>query len=308
MAQTDQADLAGRADGPVVDGGGTAEDPRAHPAPLVAVRILESEISEAVFIWEELCRWDPLLPPESRPPMAADVIRSVALALRHPQPLGWGPDPDIEPVAEAFAVAAGSLDVAVGQLICLREALRSHVEGRVPPEEQMETLLRMTMVVDRAIGVAARRMSTRLEEEAHVDALTGLLNRRALQRDIERDLGRAKRHSRCLTVVVADMDKLKAVNDRDGHAAGDRLLRELAAGLGSALRVGDQAYRVGGDEFVVLLPEATADTAECVVARVEAAGAPSFTWGSATYPDDGDDGEYLLDLADHRLLDAKRRR
>lgn len=237
--------------------------------------------------------------------MAEDVIIAVGRALARPQPLGWGPDPDIECVTETFAVATGSVDVAVGQLVCLREALRTHVEGRLPAEEEAETLTRMSMLVDRAIGVAARRMSTRLEAEAHIDPLTGLLNRRALRRDLQRELGRAGRHGRSLTVIVADLDGLKTVNDTQGHAAGDSVLRAMAVGLGDALRVGDQAYRLGGDEFVVMLPEATAETAEAVVMRVEGSGAPRFTWGAASFPEDGADADTLLDLADSRLLRAK---
>lgn len=283
--------------------GGDGED----VPPLAAVDVLEGETEKVVATWQELCRWDPLLPPDSRPPMATEVIVAVARALARPQPLGWGADPEIESVTESFAVTAGSVDVAVGQLVCLREALRLHVQGRVPREEETETLSRISMVVDRAIGVAARRITTRLEEEAHVDPLTALLNRRALGRDLERELGRAGRYGRCLTVIMADLDGLKAVNDTEGHAAGDSLLRSMAAGLSDALRVGDEAYRVGGDEFVVMLPEATPATAEAVALRVKGSGAPSFTWGSASYPDDGEDPEALLDLADRRLL-AKRAR
>lgn len=274
---------------------------------LTAVDVLAGETEEVASTWQELCRWDPLLPPDSLPAMADEMITAATRALARPQPLGWGPDPEVECVTERFAVAAGSVDVAVGQLVCLREALRLHVQGRVPAEEEAETLARMSMVVDRAIGVAARRMSTHLEEEAHVDPLTGLLNRRALRRDLQRELGRAGRHGRCLTLIVADLDGLKAVNDTGGHAAGDGLLRAMADGLRDALRVGDFAYRVGGDEFVMLLVEATAATAEAVALRVNRSGVPSFTWGSASFPHDGDDPEALLDIADRRLL-AKRAR
>lgn len=282
-----------------------------HPSdavPLTAIRILEEEHAAVVSTWEELCKWDPLLPPDARPPMASTVVAAVARALARPQPLGWGADPEIERLVETFAVATGSVDLAVGQLVCLREALRIHTQGRVPPEQELETLTRMTMVVDRAIGVAARRMATRLEAEAHIDPLTGLLNRRALQRDFERELGRAGRHRRSLTVMVADLDGLKAVNDNRGHGEGDRLLRAMADCVNEALRVGDEAYRVGGDEFVVMLPEATAATAESVAQRVAAAGGLKFTWGSASFPEDSDNPEALLDLADRRLFEKRARR
>jgi len=239
--------------------------------------------------------------------MANELAGAVAGALDRPQPLGWGPDPEIERVTEDFAVVTGSVDIAVGQLVCLREALRLHLQGKMAVADEAESLCRMGMVIDRAIGVAVRRLSTRLEEEAYIDSLTGLLNRRALGRDLERELGRAIRYGRPLAVMVADLDGLKVVNDTQGHPAGDERLRAMAHGLTNALRMGDQAYRIGGDEFVVVLPEAVAETAEAVAKRVEGAGSPIFTWGASCYPDDGDRLDVLIDTADHRLL-AKRSR
>ena len=283
--------------------GDAGDGPRAGA--LVAVTLLEQEASDVVSTWEELCRWDPWLPPENRPHMASEMVAAVAHALSRPQPLGWGADPEIEPLAVAFAVAAGCVDVAIGQLVCFREALRLHFQGRLPAHEELETLYRTGMVVDRAIGVAARHMAIRLEEQAFLDPLTGLLNRRALGRDLQREIGRAVRYDRSLNLMVADLDGLKAVNDTEGHAAGDVRLRAMATALTAALRVGDLAYRIGGDEFVVLMPEATAQVADAVAGRVAAAGAPAFTWGSASFPVDGRDDGTLFDLADRRLL-AKR--
>ena len=282
---------------------------RASPAPappqLAAVELLRAELDDVVREWQELCRWDPTLPPGSQAPIAASVILAVADALRRPQPLGWGGDPEIEKVAEVFATAAGSLEVALAQLVCLREALCRHVEGRVPEGEQAETLSRLTMLVERAIGVAATRTEARLDQRVDADPLTGLLNRRAFHRDLGRETGRAARHGRSFTVMAVELEGLDAVNDTEGHVAGDGRLRALAGAMGDAVRVGDEAYRTGGDDFVVLLPETGTEAAAAVARRLEAFGAPPFAWGAASFPDDGDDADGLLATA-HQQLSARR--
>ena len=106
--------------------------------------------------------------------------------------------------------------------------------------------------------------------------------------------------------MVIDLDGLKRVNDTEGHAAGDAYLKALAQALRNALRIGDTAYRIGGDEFVVLLPETDEGRAKAVAQRIMAEGGPNFSWGSVTYPDDGEDLDQLIDLADKRLFDQRR--
>lgn len=275
-----------------------------RPVP-TAVELVVGEAGELAQRWREFCHWDPLLPPDASPPMAEAVVASVGSALRRPQPLGWGPDPEVERVAEAFAEAVGSVEAAVGELVCLREVLRERLTGMLPVGEEAETLARLHMIVDRAMGVAVGRIAAGLEQQAYFDALTGLLNRRALERDLRRETGRASRYGRRFSVVLIDLDGLKKVNDRDGHAAGDALLRLLSVALGRALRAGDAAYRIGGDEFVVVLPETDDDTVEAVVERVVRAGAPSFGWGAAVFPDDAADGDDLVRIADTRMLTAR---
>nr|MDQ3757308.1 GGDEF domain-containing protein [Actinomycetota bacterium] len=127
----------------------------------------------------------------------------------------------------------------------------------------------------------------------------------ALERDLRRETGRASRYGRRFSVMLLDLDGLKTANDRHGHAAGDALLRSLSQALGRALRVGDAAYRIGGDEFVVLLPETSDETVDTVVGRIVRAGAPPFGWGTAVYPDDATDGDGLICAADQRMLAAR---
>jgi diguanylate cyclase (GGDEF)-like protein len=103
---------------------------------------------------------------------------------------------------------------------------------------------------------------------ARVDALTGASNRRAFIEVAERELDRARRYGHPVSLAYFDVDDLKALNDRQGHLAGDALLANLAARLRSGCRSTDLVARLGGDEFAVLLPETTGDTAESLVARL----------------------------------------
>jgi diguanylate cyclase (GGDEF)-like protein len=269
--------------------------------------LLQEEAVDLAEAWRELCRWDPMLPPDSVPPLALRMVRAVGQAMARPQPLGWGADPAVEEATEAFAAETPSLDVAVGELVCLRETMRRRVGQVLVPGERDEAFDRLNMLVDRAIGVAASQAARKLEHDALVDPLTGLLNRRALDRDLRREFGRAARYAAGVTVMVIDIDGLKAVNDTEGHLAGDQYLLSLSRAFGAVLRSVDAAYRVGGDEFVVMLPDAGFDAAEVVSARALGAGAPPFSWGAATYPGDGESVDSLLDLADRRLFEQRRR-
>jgi diguanylate cyclase (GGDEF)-like protein len=270
-------------------------------SPRTAIELLRAEADEVAADWAELCRWDPTLPPDTQPAMAAELVIALSSAMERPQPIGWGADPDMEELAEDFAVAVGSLDAAIGLLVCLREVLTRRLVPMIPPEELPETLSRMHMLIDRSLQVVASHMADKLEQEALVDPLTGLLNRRALERDLRREKARATRYGRGFSLVVIDLDGLKKVNDTDGHLAGDFYLQGLATALGEALRAGDSAYRVGGDEFVILLPETGEVRADLVAQRVVDAGAPPFSWGGASFGPDGDDPDELLALADQRL-------
>ena len=169
---------------------------------LAIVTLLREEGDEIAAEWRELCRWDPMLPPESAPPIAPALISAVADALDHPQPLGWGPDPEMEKVVGAFTLSAGSLEVAIGELVCLGEALRRRLFDRIPESEMAETHIRLEMLIDRAIGAAAQQAAVRTQVQTLIDAGTSLLNRHALDRDLRREIARAVRYRRALCLVV----------------------------------------------------------------------------------------------------------
>lgn len=104
---------------------------------------------------------------------------------------------------------------------------------------------------------------------AALDQLTGIYNRRSGEQRLAEEISRALRHSRPLTVLLIDIDGLKQINDRLGHAAGDLMLKSFSERLQRAIRGSDLAVRLGGDEFMVLLPECRVDEVHHVLSRVE---------------------------------------
>ena len=273
---------------------------RTGEAPLVAARVLADEARVVAIEWRELCRWDPELAPDTMPPAVDAVIEAVAGALNRPQPLGWGADDEVAEAVGAFTDRAGP--AAIEELVCLREALSRRLRGRVPPGEAAETWARLQMTIDRAMSCAARRAFSQLERAACFDALTGVMNRRSFEADLAREFGRITRHGGGFSLVMIDVDGLKTINDTLGHTAGDTHLQALGAALRTSTRREDTAYRIGGDEFAVLLPGASRIQAQRVMHRVvESAGPARFSWGVASCPSDGTTAETLLACADARL-------
>jgi two-component system, cell cycle response regulator len=122
------------------------------------------------------------------------------------------------------------------------------------------------------------RLNGMLFEDSRHDRLTGLGNRRRLDEDLERFADQARRYDHQFAVVLFDVDRFKQYNDTAGHAAGDEVLRSVAAALMQSCRTGDIAYRYGGEELLVALPEQDAATATVVAERmrsaIEALGIP----------------------------------
>jgi len=153
--------------------------------------------------------------------------------------------------------------------------------------------------------------------EALLDHLTGLGNHRAFQEEIERQWATATRHGRSLALVLLDLDEFKGINDSEGHAVGDLLLRRTGSLIRAMLRRGDRAFRVGGDEFAIILPETDADGAYVVVRRLLAtcleeevrhtpSPTASFSSGISAIPGSARDREALYGQADAALYWGKR--
>jgi diguanylate cyclase (GGDEF)-like protein len=156
----------------------------------------------------------------------------------------------------------------------------------------------------------------KLQINAATDPLTGLYNRRLFEDHFERELNRALRYNQHLAVVMLDLHQFKEVNDRYGHARGDLLLRTVATTLRKSLRTSDYAFRIGGDEFALLLVQSDKDQATMLANRVRTNFATSaqslqmppflgLDYGLAVYPEDGDQKEVLLRVADERLYEMK---
>jgi len=267
---------------------------------LVAARVLVAEAGAVAAEWRELCRWDPELAPDTVPPAVEPVISAVAEALNRPQPLAWGADEHVADAVGAFTDRAGA--AAIEELVCLREALSRRLRGRVPPGEAEETWARLQMTIDRAMACAARRAFFQLERAACFDALTGVMNRRSFELDLTRELGRVSRHGGRFSLAMLDLDGLKTINDTLGHMIGDARLQALGSALRTSTRKEDTAYRIGGDEFAVLLPGAVPAQAQRIMSRVAETAVPTrFSWGVAACPSDGTTADELVGAADARL-------
>ncbi len=118
--------------------------------------------------------------------------------------------------------------------------------------------------------IALRKFHGRVVASARTDILTGLSNSRHFYELADVEVGRCQRHDRPVSLAYVDLDNFKLVNDRLGHAAGDDLLRLVAATLARQLRREDSLARLGGDEFAILLPETTPDAAEAVAKKIHA--------------------------------------
>lgn len=163
-----------------------------------------------------------------------------------------------------------------------------------------------------------RRAMARAIDQARTDPLTSLFNRAQLFVTLEQEVSRTRRSERGFCVLMIDLDGLKMINDTTGHLRGDEVLRSIGSVIRSSIRTVDSAYRYGGDEFVVLLPE-TDIVGAFVVAEKIRGGAEevgmsmagpepvtSVSIGLVSHPEDGLSAEELLTAADRAMYQAKR--
>ncbi|UBV41447.1 diguanylate cyclase [Deinococcus taeanensis] len=168
----------------------------------------------------------------------------------------------------------------------------------------------------RSVQISQERRASLLELEfaALHDRLTGLGNRRAFDQNLDQAVSASKRHQGTFGVMVIDLDGLKGVNDHEGHERGDALLREFAGALRTAFRNEDRIFRLGGDEYAVLLDRATVSGARTVLERVRAAvrltrqagfSQMDASAGIAFFPEDAWEAPALTRLADERMYEEK---
>ena len=167
------------------------------------------------------------------------------------------------------------------------------------------------------IALVVARLVTELHRLSRHDALTGLLNRRAMEEALAAQVQRSRRSGESFVVMMLDLDHFKRINDQHGHAVGDLALKHVSQLLSRTMREADRLARFGGEEFVMLMPAATLAQAEPVAERLrdllattplvhEAAQAPlSVSVGVAAWRGGEDDASRLLSRADAALFQAK---
>jgi diguanylate cyclase (GGDEF)-like protein len=208
-------------------------------------------------------------------------------------------------------------DVTALQAV-LVEALRGQAVEQHPESfaETVERLLEATGAIQAAaVEELVRARSRVLESQANTDALTGLGNRRQLQRQLAHLLDMHKRYRHPFALLVMDIDDLKRINDAHGHQAGDRVLMQAAMSVRRSVRSVDTAARLGGDEFCVLAPEQKAKSAVVLAERLASAVAAEvatpddspvgISIGVVSCPEHGEDSEALIDRADRAMYSAK---
>jgi diguanylate cyclase (GGDEF)-like protein len=181
-----------------------------------------------------------------------------------------------------------------------------------PSQEHIEQLEALAESCIPAIENARRYGEAR--KLAETDALTGLFNQRFFHETLRREVMRAHRYQRKLTLVLLDLDDFKDINDRIGHLAGDRVLEQAADRLRDAVRAVDFACRIGGDEFAVIMAESAATDGEQLFRRVHASlrgttlvtdGDPLRISGGVAELQHGDTAASLFERADQALYRAK---
>lgn len=241
-------------------------------------------------------------------------------------PIAWWPaDTNAVPFppADCWALRSGVIHKSAEGVECKHAAGSRSVCIPLMAQGEALGLLYVAFAGDASIDVASAAaeqlslaaanigMQEALRRQAIRDPLTGVFNRRYMEETLEREIHRAARQKTMIGVVLLDLDHFKAYNDTLGHAAGDDLLRTAASIMQRAVRADDVVCRFGGDEFVIIMPDASADVVEQRAQDLHNAlgqlpSPVTASIGIAIYPGDASAGKDLLVAADGALYRAKR--
>jgi diguanylate cyclase (GGDEF)-like protein len=238
------------------------------------------------------------------PPPDGRAARSMTISYEYPEGAESG---NADMIKHGVAVPIPGETGALGYLTVF-----SRAAGQSFNDADRRSLEDLATRAGPAIENASRFREAR--QQADLDALTGLHNRRYFHETLGREVARAHRYGRRLALVVFDLDDFKAINDRIGHLAGDGVLAEVAERVRSVVRSADVACRVGGDEFGIILPESTLTDAEQLSHRMQAAvasrpigdaGTLQLSAGAAELRSE-DDATKFFERADDALYRAKQ--
>ncbi len=198
-------------------------------------------------------------------------------------------------------------DTCIGSLI-----LASRRPNAYSPK-QIKLLEQLALQI--ATPIENSKLYAKAEQRARIDELTELFNRRHFEERLKEEIARHSRYGGVFSLVLLDLDNFKTYNDIYGHPSGDKLLNQIARTVKRSIRTGDRAFRYGGDEIIVILPETTMEDAytvaerirEQIAAEMEAKEiAVTCSIGLASYPSDGVISGELVTIADTALYYAKR--
>ncbi|HZV90035.1 MAG TPA: GGDEF domain-containing protein [Candidatus Binatus sp.] len=201
------------------------------------------------------------------------------------------------------------------EMLTRRRELSEHMERQISLKTALMDVLTSAGLFRVPILIEYDELK-KLQLNAVTDPLTGLYNRRLFSEAFEKELNRARRYGQPLGLVILDLHRFKEVNDKYGHPRGDEVLRAAATTLKKALRTSDSAFRIGGDEFSLLLPQTDAAQAlalsrrvgtvfEESIAHFQMGVSVNMDHGVATFPQDGDQADQLIRVADERLYQLK---
>jgi diguanylate cyclase (GGDEF)-like protein len=234
-------------------------------------------------------------------------------AREHPSTLRAG-----RPKARAATLSAAQLRHALSDLMSATQALTTCREEARAAWKHIQTLTQINSRLNRELIELARR-EAQVRDFAYHDELTGLPNRRLLLDRLKQAVAQAARQHKQVVLLLLDLDSFKSVNDRLGHAGGDKLLQAVARRLTDGIRGADTACRYGGDEFLIMLTEVdNPGIAAAVWGKLKLAlSAPyiidgyqirlTVSMGGVVYPTDGQTDEELIRRADGALYRAKAR-
>jgi diguanylate cyclase (GGDEF)-like protein/putative nucleotidyltransferase with HDIG domain len=196
---------------------------------------------------------------------------------------------------------------AIGSLIVASRQPNAYTSGQVHLLERLASQI--------AVPVENGRLYAKAEQRARVDELTGLFNRRHFDERLGEEIDRHSRYGGMLSLIFLDLDFFKAYNDKHGHIAGDKVLTQIGQLIEKSIRNIDIAFRYGGDEFAVLLPQSEVDDAFVVAERVRGKIATEMrkkklrittSLGLASWPSDGVTPDELINAADKALYYTKQ--